>query len=359
MRTGHVIVKRFLVPIITIALLLGSWAPRGEVQQAVSESKFGNTAIVEMYRGAGVAYAAQAARVNWDTVAKSYNVKVYVDGKDNEIQFTQSTGRPFIAKDRTFVPYRIMSEALGARVDWNNDARKVTAEGNGNKVELFIGSKTYGVNGAVKTMDVEPFILSAESRTYIPARYLTEGLSYTIDFAQDGQVMYICSFTKGQNEAQRKAILNEIVQANKGVENSAKPGQTVSSKNAEWIKLVNGEPRFIIKDGKLADEQVQLVKDVFKTGKPVTGPGLKIPTLEWVSPDKVYNHDAYVKEIQKVWGGKAIIDDRLISLIEGYILDYYVVTTDGKLWSVHASTNMDGTIEISESPISFILKHVM
>jgi hypothetical protein len=124
-------------------------------------------------------------------------------------------GKPFIAQGRTFVPYRIMSEALGAKVDWDGNARKVTAEGNSSKVELFIGNSKYRVNGVVKKMDVEPFILKAEGRTYIPARYLTEGLNYKIDFEQDGRLMFICSFTKGQSESEMKAILKEIVEDNK------------------------------------------------------------------------------------------------------------------------------------------------
>ena len=155
------------------------------------------------------------AAVNWDKEPKNYDVRVYINSKNHEVLFPAGMGVPFIAKGRTFVPYRILSESLGAKVDWDGGARKVTASGNNRTVELFIGNQNYKVNGTNKTMDVEPFILSAEGRTYIPARYLVEGLNYTIDFAQDGKVMYICSFTKGQSEAEMKAILKEIVEANK------------------------------------------------------------------------------------------------------------------------------------------------
>ena len=155
------------------------------------------------------------AAVNWDKEPKNYDVKVYINSKNHEVLFPAGMGMPFIAKGRTFVPYRILSESLGAKVDWDGGARKVTASGNNRTVELFIGNQKYKVNGASKKMDVEPFILSAEGRTYIPARYLVEGLNYTIDFAQDGKVMYIVSFTKGQSQAEMKAILKEIVEANK------------------------------------------------------------------------------------------------------------------------------------------------
>lgn len=156
------------------------------------------------------------AAVDWDKEPKNYDVKVYINSKNHEVLFPAGMGVPFIAKGRTFVPYRILSESLGAKVDWDGGARKVTASGNNRTVELFIGNSNYKVNGKNRVMDVEPFILKAEGRTYIPARYLVEGLNYTIDFAQDGKVMYICSFTKGQSEAERKTALEEIVKAGQG-----------------------------------------------------------------------------------------------------------------------------------------------
>jgi hypothetical protein len=160
-------------------------------------------------------FTTTAFAANWDAEPKNYDVKVFIDDKDSELTFPAGMGKPFIAKDRTFVPYRVMCEALGASVDWDNDTRKVTAAGNNNTVELFIGNPNYKVNGEARTMDVEPFILTAESRTYIPARYITEGLNYTIDFARGGKVMYIVSFTKGQTEAERKAVLQELVNLEK------------------------------------------------------------------------------------------------------------------------------------------------
>lgn len=155
---------------------------------------------------------ANAETINWDLEPKNYHVKVYVDTADNELTFSSGMGKPFIAKDRTFAPYRVIADALGASVDWEDNTRKVIAEGNNSKVELFIGNKDYKANGTLKTMDVEPFILTTEGRTYIPARYLIEGLNYNVDFINDGRILHIVTFTKGQNEIERKEILSEIVE---------------------------------------------------------------------------------------------------------------------------------------------------
>jgi len=197
------------------------------------------------------------AAVNWDNEPKNYDVRVFIDSKDNEVTFPTDMGKPFIAKDRTFVPYRILAVKLGATVDWDNAQRKVTAKGNNNTVELFIGNQNYKVNGATQTMDVEPFILSAESRTYIPARYLVEGLDYQIDFAQDGKAMYIVSFTKGQTEAERKAILEEVKNLNTQKPGEVKPGEakqvTIDCyKVKEKYETIDKYPEFIIDVSPLA-----------------------------------------------------------------------------------------------------------
>lgn len=188
-----------------MALIVSSWMPSMNVGNFIGEHRDG-VAIVELYNS-----EALAATVDYNKVQKTYNVKVFIDNVNNEIKFTKDSGKPFIALNRTFIPYRVMGEALGAKVDWDNDMRKVTATGNDNKVEMYIGHKTYGVNGNVKQMDVEPFILASEGRTYIPARYITEGLNYTIDFTQKDGQMYVIAFTKGQNEAERKELLQELV----------------------------------------------------------------------------------------------------------------------------------------------------
>ena len=158
---------------------------------------------------AGIQVNAQAA-TNWDKVQKHYEVKVYMDSLDNELEFKGGLGKPFIAVNRTFVPYRVLGEALGADVSWNNAERKVTAVGNDNTVQMFIGNTKFKVNNVTKTMDVEPFILTAEGRTYIPARYITEGLNYYIDFTQANGKMCIVVFTLGQTESERKVIIEDI-----------------------------------------------------------------------------------------------------------------------------------------------------
>ena len=93
---------------------------------------------------------------------------------------------PMISNNRTFVPFRALAEAFGANVAFDEATQSVTAELNGAKVVMTIGSATYTVNGAEKTADVAPFING--SRTMVPVRFVAEafGITVTPTYAENG-----------------------------------------------------------------------------------------------------------------------------------------------------------------------------
>ena len=85
---------------------------------------------------------------------------------------------PMIQNDRTFVPFRALAEAFGAEVAYDEATQAVTAKLNGVEVVMTIGSATYTVNGAEKTMDVAPFING--SRTMVPVRFAAEAFGIKV-----------------------------------------------------------------------------------------------------------------------------------------------------------------------------------
>ena len=85
---------------------------------------------------------------------------------------------PIIQNDRTYVPFRALAEAFGATVAYDEATQAVTAELNGVTVVMTIGSATYTVNGAEKTMDVAPFING--SRTMVPVRFAAEAFGIKV-----------------------------------------------------------------------------------------------------------------------------------------------------------------------------------
>lgn len=86
----------------------------------------------------------------------------------------------YIEDDRTYVPVRFVAERLGAVVGWENDTRTVTVAKNGHTVRMAIGSLTYTLDGAQKTMDAPAALVS--SRTMVPIRFVTEALGYQVEW---------------------------------------------------------------------------------------------------------------------------------------------------------------------------------
>ncbi|MGE5373212.1 MAG: copper amine oxidase N-terminal domain-containing protein [Solirubrobacterales bacterium] len=87
---------------------------------------------------------------------------------------------PYIKSGRTYVPIRNLADALGATTAWDAATQKVTITKGTKTVELTIGQMTAKVNGADQAMDVAPEITGG--RTMLPARYVAEGLGFTVTF---------------------------------------------------------------------------------------------------------------------------------------------------------------------------------
>lgn len=96
---------------------------------------------------------------------------------NNEVVSVEDAA-PYVANDRTYVPFRALGEALGAEVVWDNDARTVTYTLGKTEVVMTIGETTYTVNGEEKTMDVAPEI--SGDRTYVPVRFVGEALGFKV-----------------------------------------------------------------------------------------------------------------------------------------------------------------------------------
>ncbi|MGE5391596.1 MAG: copper amine oxidase N-terminal domain-containing protein [Deltaproteobacteria bacterium] len=105
---------------------------------------------------------------------------------------------PTIFDGHTMVPFRVISEALGATVEWNSTSNKVTICGN-KKVELTIGSTKAMVNGNEVVLDTPAAIIGG--RTMVPLRFVGEALG--------AEVIYIPSVQTGQPTISKGLLPNE------------------------------------------------------------------------------------------------------------------------------------------------------
>ena len=86
---------------------------------------------------------------------------------------------------RTMVPFRVLGETFGATVDWDQDAQSVTYIYGDTELVMTIGEDTYTINGEEFNMDTAP-VLSGD-RTYVPVRFVAEGLGYTVTPLYDAE----------------------------------------------------------------------------------------------------------------------------------------------------------------------------
>ena len=100
-------------------------------------------------------------------------------------QLVAGDAAPYVADNRTMVPIRALTEAFGAKVDFENNV--VTIVDGDTTIAMTIGETTYTVNGEEATMDVAPVIGSGD-RTYVPVRFVGEALGYEVTalYAADG-----------------------------------------------------------------------------------------------------------------------------------------------------------------------------
>lgn len=106
-----------------------------------------------------------------------------------EVQIGEGMGRVVERNDRTFVPVRFVLQHFGYEVTWDGERQIVLGRNDQGKVFIMqIGSPLlYFLNDdgeapKLYKMDVEPFLNYEEERTYIPLRFLAEGLEYKVGY---------------------------------------------------------------------------------------------------------------------------------------------------------------------------------
>lgn len=96
---------------------------------------------------------------------------------------------PVIANDRTMVPIRFVSEALGAQAEWVADRQAAVIAYNGIVLELPVNQKTIYIQGQATEMDVATQLIN--DRTMVPLRAVTEGLGLTVEYQPETQTITI------------------------------------------------------------------------------------------------------------------------------------------------------------------------
>ena len=113
------------------------------------------------------------------------SISAFIDGE--EVGFDVP---PVIRSNRTLIPVRTVTTALGAQVDWDSSEpniikiTKTVVDTTGNDVPkvIMINLETEAVtiNGASVELDVPPMLI--ENRTMVPVRFIAESFNMKIDW---------------------------------------------------------------------------------------------------------------------------------------------------------------------------------
>jgi hypothetical protein len=111
-------------------------------------------------------------------------IAVYVNGKALEFDVP-----PVIIDDRTLVPFRVIFEALGLEVGWDEPTRTVTGTKGDMTIKLVIDSTEAWVNDEPVQLDTPPIIVN--DRTLVPVRFISESLGADVAWAADWRTVVI------------------------------------------------------------------------------------------------------------------------------------------------------------------------
>lgn len=111
------------------------------------------------------------------TVGKN---EVIVNGEKKTIE-----APPYIKNGRTMVPVRVISEAFGADVGWNDKTKEVTIRYKDKNIILKIGSPYALVNGTQTPIDRDNLKVVPEitnGRTFVPIRFISETFGAKVEW---------------------------------------------------------------------------------------------------------------------------------------------------------------------------------
>ncbi|MFD0714944.1 copper amine oxidase N-terminal domain-containing protein [Paenibacillus sp. GCM10027626] len=85
---------------------------------------------------------------------------------------------PFALNGTTYLPLRFVTEAMGAKVDWNQKLNRVTVLRGNRFMEMWLNKKQFILNGSKKEAAVAP--ISKGGRTLVPVRLVSEQLGLVV-----------------------------------------------------------------------------------------------------------------------------------------------------------------------------------
>ncbi|MEW6448690.1 MAG: glucosaminidase domain-containing protein [Bacillota bacterium] len=121
-------------------------------------------------------------------VAAAGDVRLVVEGRQLE-----ASPPPKIKDGRTLIPVRVVSEALGASVQWDDKARTVVVTKGERSVKMWIDNRLVNYKTSFGLCDVPPQIY--DSRTFVPLRLVSNALGVSVRWDGAARTVFVDSGT--------------------------------------------------------------------------------------------------------------------------------------------------------------------
>ncbi|MGW8960042.1 family 10 glycosylhydrolase [Paenibacillus sp. NPDC055715] len=141
---------------------------------------------------AGLLLAVQTAVVPGAQAAPNGEIEIILDG-----QPLKSDASPYIVQGAnvTMVPLRVISEGLGAQVNWSTSSGTVTITAQDKNISMENGGQSATVNGKSVRLDTSARMTSG--RVMVPLRFVGEELGLKVDWQASERVITLSSGKEG------------------------------------------------------------------------------------------------------------------------------------------------------------------
>ncbi len=114
-------------------------------------------------------------------------ITVYYNG--TRVSFHEHGQNPELINSRTLVPLRAIFEAMDADVEWNQETKTVTATRDGVEISISIGANVMYKDGEEVAVDVPAQLIN--DRTMVPVRVIAEAFGADVEWNNNGRAVII------------------------------------------------------------------------------------------------------------------------------------------------------------------------
>ena len=107
--------------------------------------------------------------------------KAFVNDVEKQIDTENANVKVFVENDRSYVPVRFISENYGGDVEWLQETQTVNITFNDRTISLTLGKPEITINGEVTKLDVAPIVRN--DRTFLPLRACTEAIGKEVFYS--------------------------------------------------------------------------------------------------------------------------------------------------------------------------------